>query len=323
MTKFLFFILMAVLLVWGIQALYIVNQNKNLPREIATKAKLERTHIVSNYKTKEQQLINEYERKKYQATGNTVYDRIFNKPTDTLTGLIENIAKESVPNSWKIEVEIEEFTHYILLVYLPSDTYNVSVDAIAKYLHPIISYCAPCLTDVAVFDRTHKSYLFFDKNTLNQLNKSPYLTNELTDKIKAQGESFIRFNSVILQCEKHLSHLFLPVEVSGSGGIVSCYMLFDTGASTTTISQEVAKQTGYDNLVIAPKRSFNTANGWMSCPLIKRNINIGSFHKNIEVAVNENDDLTLLGMNFFDGMDYIVDFTNSCIYVWEKSSIKK
>jgi hypothetical protein len=45
---------------------------------------------------------------------------------------------------------------------------------------------------------------------------------------------------------------------------------------------------------------------------------VGGFRKNIDVAVNQKEDVNLLGMNFFEGMEYIVDFQNSSIYVWEK-----
>ena len=68
----------------------------------------------------------------------------------------------------------------------------------------------------------------------------------------------------------------------------------------------------------APSRSFSTANGTMSCPIVMRAVNVGGFRKRIEVAVNQKDEMNLLGVNFFEGMDYIIDFQNSVIYVWEK-----
>lgn len=40
--------------------------------------------------------------------------------------------------------------------------------------------------------------------------------------------------------------------------------------------------------------------------------------KEILIAVNQRDELNLVGMNFFEGMAYIVDSPNACIYVWEK-----
>jgi len=317
-TKKLGFILFLALFIWGVQTLYLLQRNASTPKEITSKAKRERKRVVANYKNKERELIKECERKKYQATGKTVYDRIFNKSSQSIIELIQNITRESIPNNWRSEVKVEEFTHFILLIYLPHNTQRVPVATVASYLSPLLKYCSSYLTDVAVFDRTHKAYLFFDKDTLQHLKNAATLTPQLVEKTTLRGKSFTRFNSITLQCEKDESHLFLPVEVGGSGGVVNCYMLFDTGASTTTVSEDVAIRTGHENLVTAPQKSFNTANGWMSCPIIHREVNIGGFRKSIEVAVNQNDELSLLGMNYFKGMEYIVDFQNSCIYIWEK-----
>jgi len=183
---------------------------------------------------------------------------------------------------------------------------------------PILKHCSPYLSDIAVFDHTHKAYLFFDKDTMRHLKNGKTLTSHLVNKSMRQGKSFTKFNSITIQCEKQESHLFLPVEVSGSRGSTDCYMLVDTGASITTVSERVASLTGYDILANSPRKSFNTANGWMSCPIVRREVNIGGVHKSIEVAVNQRDELNLLGMNYFKGMGYIVDFQNSCIYLWEK-----
>ena len=125
-------------------------------------------------------------------------------------------------------------------------------------------------------------------------------------------------NSVTIECEKHESHLFLPIEVAGKSGIVTSYALLDTGASTTTLTAEVVAKTGFDNLQNAPRRNFNTANGPLSCPIVNREVNVGGFRKSIEIAANQRDDINLLGVNFFEGMNYIVDFQNSAIYVWGK-----
>jgi predicted aspartyl protease len=52
--------------------------------------------------------------------------------------------------------------------------------------------------------------------------------------------------------------------------------------------------------------------------LVDRNVNIGGFRSDIEVAVNQKDEINLLGMNYFEGLNYLVDSVNSCIYVWAK-----
>jgi predicted aspartyl protease len=76
--------------------------------------------------------------------------------------------------------------------------------------------------------------------------------------------------------------------------------------------------TGSADLVYAPQRSFNTANGYLRCPVINRSIGIGDMKRNIEVAVNNTDNMNLLGMNFFEGFEYIIDAGDACIYVWKK-----
>ena len=215
-------------------------------------------------------------------------------------------------------MKVEEFTHYILLIYLPYNARQVQQEQVISYLQPIVKYCGSYLSDIAIFDRTHKSYLFFDKPMLNKIQKDKRISQTIFRSAKEQGQSFTRFDSATLKCEKKGSHLFLPLEVAGPKGVVTCYALFDTGASITTFSEEVVLKTGIDNLQIAPRRSFRTAGGFLSCPIVKRDINVGGFRKNIDVAVNQKEDVNLLGMNFFEGMEYIVDFQNSSIYVWEK-----
>ncbi len=204
------------------------------------------------------------------------------------------------------------------VIYLPHNSQQVAPDQIVSYLRPIIEYCGWLLTDVAVFDKSHKSYLFFDKSMINKVKSKGQLSKNLLARAEKQGPSFTQFNSVTIECEKQESHLFLPIEVSGKNGIVTCYALLDTGASTTTLNSTVVTKTGVDNLQNAPRRSFNTANGPMSCSIVTREVNIGGFRRGIEIAVNQRDDINLLGVNFFEGMDYIVDFQKSAIYLWEK-----
>jgi len=160
--------------------------------------------------------------------------------------------------------------------------------------------------------------LFFDKTMLDEIKRSKKLSNKTLSSAENHGQSFTQYNSVTIECEKQESHLFLPIEVAGKSGIVTSYALFDTGASTTTLTSEIVTKTGSDNLQNAPRRNFNTANGPMSCPIVTREVNVGGFRKGLEVAVNQRDDINLLGVNFFEGMDYVVDFQNSAIYVWEK-----
>jgi predicted aspartyl protease len=295
-----------------------------MPSQIKRQAESERKALMLQFTNNERKLNNDYSQMKYLATGKTVYDRIFNAKEQTIVELIQIMAAESLPKGWKCDVRVEEFTHFILLVYLPHNMARVEADKIASYLIPIIKHCSFCLSDVAVFDYAHKSYLFFDTETLRHIESEGKMTNTLLGKVKQQGETFTRFNSTTVKCEMHQGHLFLPVEIIGSSGVQTCTALLDTGASVTTMSRSIILQTGLgvNELRFAPRRSFNTANGSMSCPIVQREVNIEGFLKSIEVAVNEIDEVNLLGMNYFRGMKYIIDSQNDCIYIWKEQSIE-
>ncbi len=317
-VKLIGIILMITLLAWGIEVLYLAQRNAAEPKRIKAAESQNRDRLSLEYKQKFRELEREYEKKKHLATGETVFDRIYNSQEQSIIDLILRISREALPEGWACDVKVEEFTHFILLIYLPHNVQQVPPEKVVSYLRPILKYCGWVISDVAVFDRTHKSYLFFDKPMLVKSEKGKILPKLMLDLAKKYGQSFTRFNSVTIECKKHESHLFLPLEVAGLNGVVTCYAIFDTGASTTTLSNKVVSKTGAENLQSAPRRSFNTANGRMSCPIVKREINVYGFRKGIEVAVNQRDEINLLGMNFFEGMDYIVDFKKSAIYVWEK-----
>jgi predicted aspartyl protease len=228
------------------------------------------------------------------------------------------IADESLPGSWSCNVKVEEFTHFILLVYLPHNAPPPALSEVTTALQPIVNYCGSYLSDVAIFDRRHKSFLFFDSSMLQKVKSGQPLSKDMATRAANQGAMFTRFNSVTVDCEKYESHLLLPIEISGPNRIIGCRALLDTGASITMLSSEIISETGRDNLQDAPRRTFSTVNGTISCPIVMREINIGGIRKTIEVAVNQQDDLSLVGMNYFEGMDYIVDFGELAVYMWEK-----
>ena len=318
LLKLTFAVFVCTLLVWGGETLYLLQQNAATPDRVRAGENQKRIRAEVEYQKNLRALEQEYEKKKHLATGETVFDRIYNSQDQSIIELIQRVSKEALPDSWSSDVKVEEFTHFVLLIYLPHNSQQVAPDQIFSHLGPIIKYCGFLLTDVAVFDKTHKSYLFFDKTMLGEIKRNGQWSKRLISHAEKQGKSFTRFNSVTIECEKHESHLFLPIEVAGKSGIVTSYALLDTGASTTTLTSEIVTKTGFDNLQNAPRRNFNTANGPMSCPIVTREVNVGGFRKGIEVAVNQRDDINLLGVNFFEGMDYIVDFQNSAIYVWKK-----
>lgn len=318
LIKVLSLLLAAALIAWAIQALWLVNQNASMPNRIRTQEARARSRIELDHKQKLRELVHEYERKKHLATGNTVFDRIFNAQDQTITDLIKRISQESLPSGWSCDVKVEEFTHFILLVYVPHNSQKPTLEQITSSLQPIVKYCGWCLSDVAVFDRTHKSYLFFDKSILAQFKDKEPLPRATLELAAKQGTAFTRFNSVTVDCEKYESHLLVPIEISGPNGVISCRALLDTGASTTMLSSEIISETGRDNIQTSPRRTFSTVNGTISCPIVRREVNIGGIRRNIEVAVNQQDTLVLVGMNYFEGMDYVVDFGQSAVYMWEK-----
>ncbi len=317
-TKFISMLLLLSLLVWVSEGIYLAQENATTPDRIKAAENQKRSRADIEYQKKIRALEQDYDKRKYLATGKTVFDRIYNTQGQNIVDLILRISNEALPESWASDVKVEEFTHFILLIYLPHNSQKVAPTQVVSYLGPILEHCGWLLTDIAVFDRTHQSYLFFDKPMLSKIKKSDRLSKNFLARAEKLGHSFTQFNSITIECEKHESHLFLPIEVTGPSEIVTCYALLDTGASTTTLTSKVISKTGFDNLQNAPSRSFNTANGTMSCPIVTRAVNVGGFRKRIEVAVNQKDEMNLLGVNFFEGMDYIIDFQNSVIYVWEK-----
>jgi predicted aspartyl protease len=322
--KILAILLLIALVVWAVETLWIVQSNSSIPSQLKRQAESERKALMLQFANNERKLNNDYSQKKYLATGKTVYDRIFNAKEPTIVELIQRMAAESMPKGWNCQVRVEEFTHFILLVYLPHNLNRVEAGAIASYLIPVAKHCNQWLTDVSVFDLAHKSYLFFNKDAIEHIKREGKLTDTLLGNVKQQGESFTQFNSTTIQCEMHQGHLFLPIEIIGSSNVQTCVALLDTGASVTTVSRSIILQTGLgeNELRFAPRRSFNTANGSMSCSVVQREVNIEGFRKRIEVAVNEIDEVNLLGMNYFRGMKYIVDSQNACIYIWEEQSIE-
>lgn len=315
LTKLLVTVFLVALVVWGIEVLYFIFKNEIEPRRILRQEKHKREVIALEHKKALSELETKYEREKYVATGATVFDRVFNTQDQSISELITRIAEEVLPEEWSCEVRTEEFTHFILLIYLPINSQKPSIEQVLSCLKPITEYCKDYLSDVAVFDDKRKSYLFFDAPLLARIRDKKELSKEKLRLAEEQGATFTRFNSVTIECERYESHLVLPVEV---GGVVACRALFDTGASTTMLSSEIISETGGENLQNAPRQTFNTVNGTISCPIVKRQVNIGGIRKDIVVAVNQRDELNLVGMNFFEGMSYIVDSPNACIYVWEK-----
>ena len=290
------------------------SQRESLQRDFDRKTRVQR---LNNEKEK-QALEEEYETRKYQATGNNVYERIFNKEKQSILELLYDLSKESFPDDWDIQLKVEEFTNFILLVQIGKNADQSNLNKIFKYIIPVLRHGSPYLSNVAIFDNKHKCYLFLDEKALKELKRRKSLRRSTIKKIKRQGKSFKRFNSIKIKCKKVNDHLYLPVQIYGDAGVKEDIMLLDTGASMSAISIENAMETGREDLNTVKRKTFITANGKMEAPIVTRRISIGGLDKLQEVAVNVNDKVNLLGVDFFKGKDYIIDATNEAIYIWNK-----
>ncbi len=316
MTRTLTLLLAFVIATFGIRSLMIISANQRMPEEIASRGKRDRSVLQAKMQKRKLELVAEYDRKKHLATGKDAYQRIFNTPDQSISTLIERLTEESFPEEWDVDIRVEEFTHFIMLVYLPQNYARVEIEQIVPYLKPILQYSQDWLTDVAVYDSTHTSYLFLDKAALKDISGGRPLSKEALTLAQQRGKQFSRFNSTIIQCERRESHLYVPTEIFGPDGFATCWMLLDTGASMTMISESVWSQTEKGYLRSARHESFRTANGMREFPVIYRSVSAeGDRRRKIEVCVG---DINLLGMNYFDGLKFIVSSSDACIYVWEE-----
>jgi transcription elongation factor Elf1 len=135
------------------------------------------------------------------------------------------------------------------------------------------------------------------------------------DKTKSI-EDIIR--SIALKAAPRNSTINVYTSSAGKYGSYECVTMLDTGASMTVISLELAQKTGQENLNKVERRSFSTANGLLSCPIVGREIIVGNLDRKQLVAVNLKDNSNLLGIDFFESKGYIIDASSKSIYVWSK-----
>lgn len=289
-------------------------KNNTLKKEYELKIKTECLIQEKEKKT----LIDNLQNNKFLATGKDAYERIYNKQGQDIVDLIQGLSSEAFPNTWKHEVKVEEFTNFILLIQVDISKDEPNISEVIKYLSPVMRYGRDYLNNVAVFDKRHRCYLFFDESALNKLNKAQTLNNEIIDDIKNKGKLFTRYNSLSINFQIEMGHILIPAIVSGEYGSYKCLMLLDTGASSTVISLELAQNTGREDLNEVEKKNFSTAKGLLNCPIVKREIVVDDIYKKQGVAVNTQDNTNLLGVDFFEDKSYIIDTTSNCIYVWDK-----
>ncbi len=263
-------------------------------------------------------LKDKFEKEKYMASGNNIYERIYNNKEIDITDLIRKLALEAFPENWKIEVKAEEFTSFILMIQVDTRMDEPKEEEILKYLIPVVKYSEPYLKNVAVYNKKHQCYLYFDEDTVAELAKNQALSEKTNNEARSQAKGFTRYDAIRIDFEDKSGHIFIPVVVSGEYGSYECFMMLDTGASMTMISLELAQKTGNEDLNKVSRGSFMTANGSILCPIVEREIVVGGFDRKSNVAVNHKDDINLLGIDFFESREYIIDKSSKCLYVWSK-----
>lgn len=282
---------------------------------------IEYKKIQYKYAKKMDDLKSEMEIKKYQATGNSNYERIYNMQDQSIIKLIKNITTEAVPETWETDVKTEEFFNFILIIQIPALSSEINLNKIDEYLIPIVQWTEPYLQNIAIFNKYHQCVYYFDSKLINQIKKYKKVSSQVSEKAKEMGSSFTLYNSTAISFSRYEGHIFLPIIIYGHNGSLDLEIMLDTGATTTMIAKDIAEKTlniGDADQKNMEVRQFSTANGIMRCPIFKRNIVLGGFDTNIEVAVSMEESTNLLGMNYFSDKDYLIDSNTEKIYLWKK-----
>ncbi len=289
-------------------------QKNQLQDQFTLKIEMEKL----NQEKEKKKLLDEFDKNKYLATGKNAYERIYNNKQSDIVGLIQELALAAFPNKWETEVKVEEFTNFILLVQFDVKSNEPAVTDIIKYLVPVLDHSGGYLKNVAIYNKRHQCYLFFDEDVLSKIVKNQNLSKNTIKEARRKGEGFLRYNAIKIDFQVKNGHIFIPVTVIGEYGSYDTIMMLDTGASMTVISLELAQKTGYEDLNEISRRTFSTAKGLMSCPIVQREVIVGDLYKKQKVAVNLEDDSNLLGVDFFESREYVIDIPSKCIYVWNK-----
>lgn len=271
-----------------------------------------------NLEKKRISLLDEFERSKFAATGKDAFRRIYNSKRQDLPELIENLAQESFPHGWKIDVRVEEFTKTLLSVRPEGGTRQPHWNDIKKYLLPVLRHSDKYLENVAVYNEKQQCWLFLDEKLLHKLRIGRPLRKGELSKARRKGASFTRYNATKIPFQEIRGHIYLPVVISGPSGTLELTMMLDTGASMTVISQKIAKQTGLENLIEMPELTFSTVKGDLKVSIVERQVILGNVEQKTSVAVTQQEGISLLGVNFFESKEYIIDTSSKSIYIWAK-----
>jgi len=289
-------------------------QTNQLRDQFTLKSEMEKL----NQEKEKKKLLDEFDKNKYLASGKDAYERIYNNKQSDVLDLVQKLTLEAFPNNWKIDVKAEEFTNFILLAQVDLKTNKPEVTDIITYLIPVLDNSDGYLKNVAIYNEKHQCYLFFDENALNGVIKNKNLGTNAINEAKRKGEGFLRYNAIKIDFQEINGHIFIPVIVVGEYGSYETIMMLDTGASMTVISLELAQETGHEDLNEISRKTFSTVKGLISFPIVQREIIVGDTYKKQAVAVNLEDNSNLLGMDFFESREYIIDNSSKCIYIWNK-----
>ncbi len=316
-NKFLkILVILSVILFLEIIAFFVLPyyQTNQLRDQFTLKIEMERLNQEKEKKT----LEDEFDKNKYLATGKDAYERIYNNKQSDIVDLIQKLALEAFPNNWKMDLRVEEFTHFILLAQVDVKSEEPAITDTIKYLVPVLENSDGYLKNVAIYNEKHQCYLFFDENALKGLIKNKKLATNAINEAKRKGEGFLRYNAIKIDFQEINGHIFIPVIVVGEYSSETIMMMLDTGASMTIISFELAQKTGHEDLNEVARRTFSTVKGLLSCPIVQREVIVGDIYKKQNVAVNLEDDSNLLGVDFFESREYIIDNPSKCIYIWNE-----
>ena len=270
-----------------------------------------------NLEKKRKLLLDEFGRSKFAATGKDAFKRIYSSKRQDLPELIEKLALESFPTNWKIDVRVEEFTKTLLLVR-PEGGTRPRWNDIKKSLLPVLRHSDKYLENVAVYNGKQQCWLFLDEKLLHKLRIGRPLRKEELSEARRKGKSFTRYNATKIPFQEIRGHIYLPVVISGPSGTLELTMMLDTGASMTVISQKIAKQTGLENLIEMPELTFSTVKGDLKVSIVERQVILGNVEQKTSVAVTQQEGISLLGVNFFESKEYIIDTSSKSIYIWAK-----
>lgn len=154
--KIAFFILAAVLLCEAIIVWTEFDERKKTMEE-----KYARDFQVKllNKEKEKKSILDDFEKKRYVATGKNVYERVYNKQEQTIEDFLLSLAIESFPSGWECKIKVEEFTNFILLAQVSDRDDAPNPEEVFKYLIPVVRYGLPYLKDVAVYDKIGRAHV--------------------------------------------------------------------------------------------------------------------------------------------------------------------